>query len=654
MIQLLTFLWLFNTSEPAQSVLNATAPWAEFAPPADPTAGFTVRVTADLKEVAGARTLLEIPGVLLVRQRQHDPANRDRQNYPAYRTRDGSVPVIEATLVLHSPEHPDWTSMTIGIPLAMLRKPFGEHELVLNFSGVTWTMYVDGALLDKDFPFGYPEWGIKASWAMDPEWVKKATLHVPALTPEGRPAKKRTSSPAIQYWVPEGHNNWVGDVATCYHQGRYHIFYLYDRRHHGSKFGCGAHYFEHLSTADFRTWTEHEAATPLEQQWECIGTGSPFIFNGRLCLSYGLHTTRVYPRERTALPEQWDTLNQNGRTGSFTPERNRGVPAGATYAVSADGVAKFRKSHILFHPCENPSVYTDPSGRLRMMANYGSRGIWESDSPDGGWRCISPDFPPGGDCTFFFRWGRFDYVIGGFTGLWFKPAAAADSEYADLVHQGLDFYDGLAVPSVCGIGDGRFLMAGWLPVRGWGGCLVIRELIQYADGRIGSKWLTEVMPRTKRLRPLAVKPDEAIDIPGGHRSFLVQFKAEAPEATKGRFALSFRSEHGEQAACELQVRVGDRRAQLGPGSLDHLAAPEKSLREGGSASAIENLLGVDRPFTVRVIVKGTDKLGGSVVDAEIAGQRTLIAYRPDLTVRRLLFRTERVELKEVQFAPLEE
>ena len=27
----------------------------------------------------------------------------------------------------------------------------------------------------------------------------------------------------------------------------------------------------------------------------------------------------------------------------------------------------------MFHPCENPSVYTDPSGKLRMLANAGSK-----------------------------------------------------------------------------------------------------------------------------------------------------------------------------------------------------------------------------------------------------------------------------------------
>jgi len=40
------------------------------------------------------------------------------------------------------------------------------------------------------------------------------------------------------------------------------------------------------------------------------------------------------------------------------------------------------------------------------------------------------------------------------------------------------------------------------------------------------------------------------------------------------------------------------------------------------------------------------------VDAEIAGQRTMISYRPELTVGRLQFRVEGVQLDRVQIAPL--
>ena len=220
------------------STLAAQTPQAEFAAPANPKNGFALKFTLNLKTFDGEENILEIPHVLSVRLRQHDPRDRRRQNYPAFTMHDGSVPVLEANIVLHSIEHPDWTNMTIGIPLAMLKNPAGEHEVVLNFSGVRWTMFIDGQLLDNDFPFGYPQWAERNTWTTDSAYVENATVHFPAITPEQKQSQKSYTA-SMQYWTPPGHNSWVGDVATFFYQGRYHVFYLYDRRHHASKFGQG-------------------------------------------------------------------------------------------------------------------------------------------------------------------------------------------------------------------------------------------------------------------------------------------------------------------------------------------------------------------------------------------------------------------------------
>jgi len=138
---------------------------------------------------------------------------------------------------------------------------------------------------------------------------------------------------------------------------------------------------------------------------------------------------------------------------------------------------------------------------------------------------------------------------------------------------------------------------------------------------------------------------------------MLVFNVQAAEPWKGRVGISFLPEDSEQGACELQICLDDRRAQFAPGSRNQFARPEKTLREGGAPHhagnfAIENLIGVDQPFTVRVIVQGGDKIGGSLIDAELAAQRTLISYRPDLTVKKIVFRPEGVELKQVQIGPL--
>lgn len=649
--------WSFITEEKPLSILSGNKTKAIFTVPYD-SCSFTIKLQVDLKKTDTKKSLLKIPGVMEINTYQHDPHDRKQQNYPAFPMADGTVPVLEASLLLHLPVEPEEArNMPVGVPLAMLAEPEGEHEVILHFSGVRWSMYIDNELLDNDFPLGYPQWGAQSAWERDPALVSKAEIFFPGIEPQKIELEKPLTSSGIQYWTPPGHNTWVGDVATFYHEGRYHVFYLYDRRGHASKFGRGAHYFEHLSTTDFKTWTEHDAATPIEEQWETFGTGTPFIFNDRLCISYGLHTTRIYPSDKTTLPLQWNYYNEHGKTGSFRYDTIPGFPAGSTYSISQDGISNFKKTHILFHPCENPSVYSDPEGRLRMLANYGAKGTWESESIDGGWWSVNEGFPPGGDCTFFFRWGNYDYIIGGFTGLWSKPAHGPENGYIDVVKQGLDFYNGMCVPAITEISEGRFLMAGWIPMVNWGGTLNIHEMIQYSDGRIGTKWLEEIIPATGKVKTLTGEVNQTSSFPIDAPSFLLTFEVKPSDVASGKIGLVLSGSDGYEHACELQISPKKGKAQYGKGNPDKFADVEKTLREGGSPNsarnyAIENLIDTDKPFRVRMIVKYENKYGGSQMDTEIAGQRTMISFRPDLKVEKILFRSEQAGIRNVKIAPL--
>lgn len=46
------------------------------------------------------------------------------------------------------------------------------------------------------------------------------------------------------------------------------------------------------------------------------------------------------------------------------------------------------------------------------------------------------------------------------------------------------------------------------------------------------------------------------------------------------------------------------------------------------------------------------QLGGALIDAEIAGQRTMLIFRADLRVKKLHFRLENAELRNVRAATL--
>jgi hypothetical protein len=656
-IDLLSHWWKFSSSTPALSRIEAGTDRGGFVPK-DPSQGFTLRFSVDLKKTEGQHNILEIPDILSVYLRRTSPDVRDRQNYPAYKMADGSVPILEASLKLFRTEPGSkGRDMVIGYPLAMLKNNFGKHEIVLNFSGAQWTMYVDVELVDSDFPIGYPKWDSKAVWSIDPQYVGTAEIFMPAQEPVRDFAKKNMERPQVQYWTPVGHNSWVGDVATLFHNGRFHVFYLYDRRHHSSKFGCGGHYFEHLSTTDFKTWTEHQTATPIDEQWETFGTGTPFIADGKLCLSYGLHTSRIYPDEKTMYPALKVYYENYGKTGHFDYKSFPTVPSGATYSVSQDGISNFEKSRKIIHYSENPTIYTDADGKLTMLASFRSKGMWKSDTLDGGWYCVNRDFPPGGDCTFYFRWGKFDYIIGGFIDLWSKPIEATNTEYKSVVERGEDFYNGFNVPAISEITNGRFIMSGWLPVRGWGGPLLIHEMIQYPDGRIGTKWMKELIPETGATKTILKQLDKTVFYDNTPQSFILSFDVTPTKEKADRFAVSFLPTEGTDKGCEFQLRMNDLIAQYGNASFANYANAEKTVRQGGHPQearnyAIEKLIGTDKPFTVRMVVKYSNKLGGVLIDSEIAGQRTMITYRPDLLVKKLMFKSEGVQVKNVNIAPL--
>lgn len=661
-MKLLSPYFSFNTKASPQGLLNKDKSRDDFSSDEKVKEGFTIKVKINFKEFVREQTVLEVPGIVSIKFRQADPAVRERQNYPAFVMSDGAVPVLEASIMLTAPVEKDFKrEMTIGFPLAELKNPWREHEVILNFTSVQWTMYVDGEIMDNDFAIGYPHFGGRNSWQINPDFVNQASLFFPAIKAERDNAKKSDLNPDVQYWTPRWHNAWVGDVATIFHNGRYHVFYLFDRRHHASKFGVGGHYFEHLSTTDFITWTEHEAATPIEQQWETFGTGVPFVYNNKLHLSYGLHTSRIYPDSLTMYPAILDYYNQHQRTGYFLGDIKRAVPSGSTYSVSDDGISRFKKSDVLFHYSENPSMFVSPDGKLKMFANYKSKGTWESSALDSGWYCTDPAFPLGGDCTFYFTWGKFEYVVGGFVNLWKRPIASKNQPWDDEVAAGKDFYNGVSVPSVSGIGNGRYLMAGWIPINGWGGPLVVHELIQYPDGRIGTKWMRELIPATRDTATLAQKIKKESSFPVKDDSFILSFDVHPKKNKDGWLAVSFLSsgQNPYEKACELQINTGAMTAQYSTATKDSFTAPERSLRQGGAPHhvgnyAIENLSGVDKPFSVRILVKSNAKLGGAILDTEIAGKNTLISYRSGLKIENISFKENEVSIRNVSIMKIDE
>lgn len=532
--------------------------------------GFTIDLKIDCGSVKGDEALYEAgPVRLALRLAGADPAlaryDRAAGNYLTFPLADGACPVIEATICSQAGR--------VGIPLGVLEKAEGVHDVTLDFSPVKWAIAVDGRHVDDEFP-------IPASPVVWPDGAEERILSPrvrasafasparPGAIPELR-APRPVARP-IQYWTPDGHNQWVGDVAPAFLDGKLHVFYLIDRRHHGSGAGTGRHQFAHLVTEDLVHWTELPLAVPIREAWQTVGTGTPFLKDGRLALAFGWHTSRF-------------------------PQIAEGKPIGGTYALSADGV-HFANSGVMISDAQNPSIYNRPEGGYELVTSYGgSIGIFRSQDLLT-WTLFDAKLPFRGDCPSLFDWHGHRYLLQGFTNMAYSPDGAPGS-FVNWTNEPDKLYEGLSVPMVTSWKDGRRLYVGWLNhLFGWGGWLVFREVVAYPDGRLGLKWVPEIAP------------------PVPPRTYRV--------ARGARFVHRFRPQ-GKGPALVLDVDPAARTASFAddvPGVAFGAANAAQNVRIGG-------VRGLDADYEVKVVAYYDAKADATLFDAEVAGQRTLICRR---------------------------
>ena len=131
-------------------------------------------------------------------------------------------------------------------------------------------LWIDGKLVDENWQHGEPLFS-----DMDVESLceKNGYSFSDVDEPAEEPAVIRSFTGAMG-WRPD-ENEFVGDCMPYSHEGRYHVLYLKDRRHHGSKWGLGAHQWSHISSPDLVHWDVHPMAVPIDDASEAsICTGS--------------------------------------------------------------------------------------------------------------------------------------------------------------------------------------------------------------------------------------------------------------------------------------------------------------------------------------------------------------------------------------------
>ena len=162
-------------------------------------------------------------------------------------------------------------------------------------------LYINGELKDEEWPAG------NKLFEMGDIFVPEVKVAVSEYVGKNEEFPAVISSfENAEGWYP-GNGVFVGDCMPYRRNDEYHVLYLKDRHHHKSKWGLGAHQWEHISTVDFKKWDIHPMAVPITDATEAsICTGS-WIEHGNLEYLY------------------------------YTVRMGRGIPAPIRRSVSSDG-----------------------------------------------------------------------------------------------------------------------------------------------------------------------------------------------------------------------------------------------------------------------------------------------------------------------------
>ena len=268
------------------------------------------------------------------------------------------------------------------------------------------------------------------------------------------------------------------------------------------------------------------------------------------------------------------------------------------------------------------------------------------------------------ECPSFFEWNGHYYLIVGLCGC-YASATPDFREYDDMALDGRDVYDGLVVPMVISWKDNRRLICGW--VAPFGTCFVWRELVQLPDHQLGIRWAPEFVPQAKSgvlLQRGPFRSGEPVTLTAVETGFS-GCSMTVDGSKGGKIALRIIPENGN--ACELQIDLDGKWAQfeeIPAGREKEFAKPLPLIREimdewrdrityfrnlprevqknchfSSGNFRLDKLRGTDGKFELKVVFKYEKKYPATIIDAEIAGLRTMVSFRGGFKVKSVMLMT---------------
>lgn len=331
---------------------------------------------------------------------------------------------------------------------------------------------IDGKLADENWQYGEPLFTKEDVEALCKE--RGLTLGEPdAIEKEPTVVSSFTGAKG---WRPD-ENTFVGDCMPFSWDGRYHVLYLKDRRHHGSKWGMGAHQWSHISSADLVHWDVHPMAVPIDDASEAsICTGSWIVKDGLHRLYYAVRQNDWGP----------------------APIRRSFSTDGYHYEKDKDFEVYLSDRYLQKH-ARDPKIIFGDDGKWHMLVtttdlscNKGCLAHLVSDDEQH-WTELEPevvvDTADEPECPDYFRYNGKYYILYSIRGK--ANYRVSDEPFFNWTATAEAVIDCGNVPK-CALWNDRLIFTGFDPICGYAGELTFAEAYSDENGTLITKAVPEM------------------------------------------------------------------------------------------------------------------------------------------------------------------
>jgi len=456
----------------------------------------------------------------------------------------------------------------------------------------------------------------------------------------------------VQYFKPAGASTFAGDAMPFAHDGMFHLIYLLDQGHHQGLGGLGGHQWAHATTTDLVHWEHHPLALAITEPWEgSICTGSVFVYD-RTC--YAFYATRMRDwTQHLGLATSTDGIHfeKQGPNPLASPSRRydpEHFRDPFVFQDSATGTFHMLVTSVLAEP--------ELGGRGGCLAHLTSTDLrtWAETEP-----FLITGYPGAPECADLFTWNDWTYLI--FSHDLVAHYRMARTPLSPWLRPPMDTFDGplAAVMKTAPFGDRRIGVA-WIGTREgdtdtgtlqWGGNLILRELIQYPDGTLGTRFVPEVIPTHGHPLDLPIGA-LAADVTGSASTIRIG----------SSLGLAVAAVTGVPRTCRITMRIDPR----GRGGRP---APEFGLRLRSAGlfadgydlrfrpydatvtlqnAGLTQVHEIKQPFNLDIVAHD------DIIDVCIAGQRCLMNRLPERRGDHLLLYSHDgpVSFENIQVVPL--